>query len=223
MIKKISPYPQNLMDDLNAFTNGETQVDCSSEDKRMGVFAALATLTEREQFVVMLRYQQLLTLEEIGSQLDLTRSRIGQIIQKVYRKLLHPKRYNLYMHGFQGYIDLEANKRADHIVKAQLYAEYRKGYESGYSDAKDGKQSLWDGGCSIAVADLDLSVRAINCLMRANYKTVGDLLAVATIDEINRIRNLGTRCAGEVAYKLNELGIVGTAWDEFRQYWRINT
>ena len=222
MIKKTSSYPQNLMDDLNAFTNGEIQVDCSDEDKRMGVFAALATLTEREQYVVMLRYQQFLTLEEIGLRVELTKSRIGQIIQTVYQKLLHPKRYNLYMHGFQGYIDLEANKRADHIIKAQLYEEYRKGYETGYNDAKDGKQSLWDGGCSIAVADLDLSVRAINCLMRANYKTVGDLLAVTTIDEINRIRNLGTRCAGEVAYKLNELGIVGTAWDEFRQYWRIN-
>lgn len=53
----------------------------------------------------------------------------------------------------------------------------------------------------IPIDDLDLSVRAYNCLKRANIHTVEQLLAMSE-DEIRRIRNLGSPCFEEVMQKI---------------------
>ncbi len=50
-----------------------------------------------------------------------------------------------------------------------------------------------------------LSVRAYNCLKRAGYNTVGDVLD-SSIDEIKNIRNLGLRCSKEVINRFSEYG-----------------
>jgi len=62
------------------------------------VNSVLETLTEREKKVLMLRFgiegsEQ--TLEEVGKQFDVTRTRIRQIELKALRKLRHPDRAKL--------------------------------------------------------------------------------------------------------------------------------
>ncbi len=57
------------------------------------------------------------------------------------------------------------------------------------------------------VEDLDFSVRAYNCLKRANINTLQDLLNM-TEDEISKIRNLGKKSLKEVLDKLNEMGLL---------------
>ena len=56
----------------------------------------LATLTEREQKVLKLRFGledgRARTLEEVGKEFDVTRERIRQIEAKALRKLRHPSR-----------------------------------------------------------------------------------------------------------------------------------
>lgn len=56
------------------------------------------------------------------------------------------------------------------------------------------------------VDDLDLTVRSLNCLMRADIKVVGDLVN-KTEDEIMKIRNLGSKSLEEVKEKLKTLGL----------------
>lgn len=56
------------------------------------------------------------------------------------------------------------------------------------------------------VDDLDLTVRSYHCLMRADIKTVGDLVE-KTEDEIMKVRNLGRKSLEEVKQKLQEMGL----------------
>ena len=56
------------------------------------------------------------------------------------------------------------------------------------------------------IEDLELTVRSNNCLMRANIKTVGDLVN-KTEDEIMNVRNLGRKSLDEVKEKLKSLGL----------------
>lgn len=56
------------------------------------------------------------------------------------------------------------------------------------------------------IEDLDLSVRAYNCLKRANIHTVQDLVN-KTESEMMKIRNLGKKSLKEVLDKVKEQGL----------------
>ena len=57
----------------------------------------------------------------------------------------------------------------------------------------------------MTIEELDLSVRAFNCLKRAGVNSVGDL-ASKTPDEMMKVRNLGKKSLEEVIAKLQSLG-----------------
>ena len=57
-----------------------------------------------------------------------------------------------------------------------------------------------------SIADLDLSVRSYNCLMRAGIKDVKDLISKSE-EEMMKVRNLGRKSLKEVKEKLEELGL----------------
>ena len=57
-----------------------------------------------------------------------------------------------------------------------------------------------------SIADLDLSVRSFNCLMRAGIKDVRDL-TTKTEEDMMKVRNLGRKSLKEVKEKLEELGL----------------
>jgi DNA-directed RNA polymerase subunit alpha len=55
------------------------------------------------------------------------------------------------------------------------------------------------------IEQLDLSVRALNCLKREGIHTLGDLLE-CTIEDLMDIRNFGEKSVDEVRDKLEEMG-----------------
>ena len=55
------------------------------------------------------------------------------------------------------------------------------------------------------IEELDLSVRAFNCLKRAGVNTVGDLVNKSP-EEMMKVRNLGKKSLEEVIAKLQSLG-----------------
>ncbi|MDD3391973.1 MAG: DNA-directed RNA polymerase subunit alpha [Bacilli bacterium] len=57
-----------------------------------------------------------------------------------------------------------------------------------------------------SIEDLDFSVRAYNCLKRANINTLGDLVEKSEI-EMMKIRNLGKKSLKEVIDKIKEMGL----------------
>lgn len=59
---------------------------------------------------------------------------------------------------------------------------------------------------SMAIEEMDLSVRSYNCLKRANIHTVEDLTR-KTEDEMLKVRNLGRKSLDEVIQKLESYGL----------------
>ena len=57
-----------------------------------------------------------------------------------------------------------------------------------------------------SIDDLDFSVRAYNCLIRANINTLGDLTEKAEL-EMMKIRNLGKKSLKEVIDKIKDMGL----------------
>lgn len=172
-----------------------------------GISAALATLTEREQCVIMLRFQRKLTLEQCGKEYGVTRERIRQIEAKAIRKLRYPTRTNLM-------------KSVPLTELQEMHTEYCK-LKDDYEWLKKAFETLTaqkaEPGAIIPMAEhasrlempieeLDLSVRSYHCLIRNGKKTLRDIVEM-TEDELMGIRNLGSKSASEIRAKLTEYGL----------------
>jgi hypothetical protein len=66
--------------------------------------------------------------------------------------------------------------------------------------------SLKKGDKAMNLDELELSVRAYNCLMRAGITTVEELCNKTT-EDMMRVRNLGSRCLGELIGILKANGL----------------
>lgn len=216
-IKKTT-YPQNLIDDFIKYFEDEIVIDPGNMDIKNGISAAIAMLPDQEQIALTMRYRYLYTLEEVGDHFGVTRERARQIIVRATRKLMLSPRRFLIIQGLEGYIKSQAELRASTLSKIKLREEYNKGYKNGLAVATGEVEDPSITYEPVKVADMQLSVAATNCLLRANFVTLEDVLN-ADKDAILRIRNLGNKRAGEVAEKLNELGFPGSAWAEFLEYW----
>lgn len=56
--------------------------------------------------------------------------------------------------------------------------------------------------CETEVAEMELSVRAYNCLRRANITTVGELADLAMDGKLSQLRNMGAKTVREIQTKL---------------------
>lgn len=56
--------------------------------------------------------------------------------------------------------------------------------------------------CETEVAEMELSVRAYNCLRRANIATVGELADLAMDGKLSQLRNMGAKTVREIQTKL---------------------
>lgn len=81
---------------------------------------------------------------------------------------------------------------------ARLKKRYARGVYRGLEEMK----------VVTGLEEMDLSVRAFNCLWRSGIRTVEGLKAYVNCDDpfnqLRKIRNLGTKCAEEVLIALNE-------------------
>ena len=70
------------------------------------------------------------------------------------------------------------------------------------SNTEDPKSKILE----TSIDDLDFSVRAYNCLKRANILTLKDLVDKSE-NEMRKIRNLGKKSFDEVINKVKDLGL----------------
>ncbi len=73
-------------------------------------------------------------------------------------------------------------------------------------DFIDPAPSDMDKAAEMTIEELDLSVRAYNCLKRANINTVGELVQ-RDVEDMMKVRNLGKKSLEEVEQKLAEHGL----------------
>lgn len=195
-------YPFNLLDDIF----GEDEYVPPS-DFAPTLAYVLAGLTEREQAVLTARYKDRRTYENIGREMNVTMERIRQIELKALHKLRHPIRREMLLCGVREYyLNREINTALKKITRAsEAMARIAEAAEK--TDGEINAARIDAEICKNDSIDmLDLSVRAYNCLKRANIRTLGDLTE-QTEEQLKRIRNLGQRSCEEVIAKMREYGL----------------
>ena len=198
---KSQTYPNNLIADINNISASKEEF---TTDVERGIEVAILTLTNREAEIIKQRYKENKTLKAIADYYGVTEERVRQILNKALRKLRHPNVIKYIELGLEGYIDSQYTKG------------YNDGYAKGLNDAKNGDKATRNSDIFFQnkLESVELSVRAYNCLKQAGVNTIGDLLKFDDIESICNIRNLGKKSAIEIAEKLSDFGIKGTAWEK---------
>ena len=100
----------------------------------------------------------------------------------------------------------EAVSLAAKILNRQLNHFVELSDEVGSTEIMEKKEDTGrDKVVEMTIEELDLSVRAFNCLKRAGVNSVGDLINKSP-DEMMKVRNLGKKSLEEVISKLEALG-----------------
>ena len=215
MNENLNQYPYNL---FNAIKDGREHIQLPekvNEDNERGLWLALSYLKPREREIIIMKYQNGMTLKEIGQRFGVIGERIRQILTHAIRTLAAPKLVAMINKGPQGYIEYAVEKRAKQIAEVLEEEAYKKGYRDGYSDGeKQIKEKLptMISGSNIPIEDLDISVRPYNCLVSIGAETVFDILQF-TDEDIKNIKNLGKKSSIEIALALREKGIISDAWE----------
>ena len=209
-----APYPYNLVDAIF----GEPTEFWITPDREAAIESVLKTLTEREQSMIDLIYRQNMTLEQAGAASGVTRERVRQIAAKALRKLRHPSRTRLIRNGETieqqtrvaesnlSAINMEIQEKQSVLVALREVLEKSQTAISmlnaclGTVDTPDDKSPVFYNLLS-TVEEMDLSVRSYNCLKRAGFNNVKDIIDFVKrngMDEFYAIRNLGRKSVDEI-------------------------
>lgn len=108
-------------------------------------------------------------------------------------------------------IETAAGILIDHLELFKNFTDRVK--QDAQEEEEPEEQSELDKLLEMPVEGLELSMRAFNCLKRADINTVGELIQ-KTEAEISKVRNMGKKSLAEVKGKLAELGLAFRLEDE---------
>ena len=140
----------------------------------------LTKLSSREEHILKLRYgidREQKTLKQIGEEISRTPERIRQIEIKAERKL-----------------------RLYDYRERKLEKERKEGFEQSGLDERLKKILSRD------TDQLELSIRASNCLKAANIKTIGELVKKTERDML-KYRNFGRKSLDEIKCTIQDMGL----------------
>ena len=100
----------------------------------------------------------------------------------------------------------EALRQAAAILQDYLSVFAAVPREDAEAKLEEAEAEVYDKTLSMAIEEMDLTVRALNCLKKSNINTVGDLIK-HTEDDLLGIRNFGDRSLLEVIEKLAKLDL----------------
>lgn len=200
-------YPTNLFHILVVGHSAPfpNKISC---DQLAGFAYAMSTLPEASRQWIRMRFQEGLSSEETAEALGLCLEEEKQLGGDTLRKLRHTSRRDWILYGIEG--------NTKRLLEQSRTDSYRQGYREGLEDGLRGKK--WDAPASATLAlpirSLPLSPRILNALERAGFSILEELAALDE-NKIMAIQGLGARGADRVDRVLTEMGINGTAWDQF--------
>lgn len=189
----VKPYPENLI--LTLLLGNMDTFDVTT-DIQEGLDYALSELTEVEQEVLKLRFQERLTYEKIGALRGRSNHGACAVENNAMRKLRHSSRLGYVLYGKKGF------EAMDCVFHFPWEAPPPK------KEAPDPKLLL------TPFEELDLSIGSFNNLRRAGYEFVGDIVDL-TYEQILQIKRLSKKNCMEIAVKLQSIGLEHTAWKDF--------
>jgi hypothetical protein len=166
----------------------------------------------------------------------LASERFKKAIEEIDKTIDHLQKTKEALLSSERHLELANNKAEDLTIKrltkgnptmAAKFAEleYTRGNaeDVDYAEVTETAEADTDAYVSDVVDDvlgwtieeLNLSVRAYNCLKRDGVNIVQDILSYDSEEAILGIRNLGIKAARDVASKLNDYGICNAVWASF--------
>lgn len=204
-------YPQNLLQAV-AHNSGLEPPTEYTKDILAGIQYVLSTLDDREQDILRMRFEEGRIRSEIAAFFGISQERVYQIETKALKSMRAPTRWNYLKLGVAGYM-----RWAKEQARGEGFTVgYKQGYKDGNADGRNGMEhpTISEELLNLPIISLGLSVRAYNCLMRANCKCIGDVIRLSE-QQIQTMKNLGVKTAGEIAAALKSKGIFNTNWDKY--------
>lgn len=151
-------------------------------------------LTEREIYVIKMRFIKQITLETVGTLLNVGRERIRQIESIAIRKLRRGYITNSLIYKIDD--DIENKKQELNKLKNEI-EKYNNKIQTRRIVTKP-----------IHICELNFSIRTTNSLIRANIDTLEKLVKYTLNNEILKTRSLGKKSYFEILNKLQDMKII---------------
>ena len=171
------PWPENLLRRL--FKDGdydEWKNQIPPDFDASFKFILEETLTEREIYILYSFFRDHIPMRFIGQRYGIQGERCRQISERAIRKIRHPSRLKYIKYGLA-----EVERRQKETSKEIPIIQQ-------------------------PIEDLEFSVKAYNCLKRANVRSIEELTALSRFDLL-KIRNMGIKTIAEVETKLKDKGL----------------
>lgn len=184
----VQPWYIRIFDDCAAIMEYDGE---PPEDLEETICFLLGNLRDREEEVLSLRYQEGKRLSDIAEQFGLTKERIRQIQKKALSHMTQGRQGEILKNGVQKSVREEEER-------ARRMAELAKNEKARRADILTAADE--------PVANLDLSVRAYNFLVRNGIKTGKEAIEYDESVGLMRLRNCGKGTYDEIISKLSRYG-----------------
>lgn len=215
-----TPFQTEYYYDEDIFISGSfTALAPIPEERCDYLIAQLKERLPEQEFEALMRREGLMgdnpTIQGVCEAMGVSAPTLNSIIAKAIRKLMTPNGMKL-VDLMQS--DRELNRDSQALVRERAMLEQEptvRRYLQIMKILDYRKEQLGEGvtGPTELIEDLDLSVRAYNCLRRAGFRTVEQLL-LTDMAMLKKVRNLGRDGFKEVVQKLGELGYSLEAGEE---------
>ena len=192
--KEKKAYPYNLLEEV--FANKEYEPAELTDDMADGLFYAIATLGARREAILRMYYAEGKGAREISDYFGVTTSAIYTLKRNAVMRLRRHDAICYITYGKTGFEEREQRLRLEKEIK------------------KNSEQ--YQQVMGVRFEELDLSVRSFDCLRRAGYVTIGDIVDL-TEEEIIHIKNISWKQYDEIGRKLLARGVSDSAWIGFIQ------
>lgn len=192
--KNDKAYPYNLLEEI--FANKEYELTELSEDMADGLTYAISALGERRKTIVQMYYAEGKRVREIAEFFGVSTSAIHTMKRNAVMRLRRSNAMCYITYGKKGFEEREQRMRLEKKV---------------HRNSEHFQEVM-----GVRFDELDLSVRSFNCLRRAGFVTIGDIVNLME-DEIIQIKNMGWKQYDEIGRKLLARGVTDSAWIGFIQ------
>lgn len=163
-------------------------------------------MTDEEKAIIDRLYKECDGLEDVAETIGKSIERVRQKREKIFKKL-RSRNHRCYMVYGDSYWFNEHELR-EKVLRDVYYEKLTKELHR-LDDLISYRKAILSGtpipAREITLEELDLSVRAYNCLYRAGCRTLGEVAAM-TENQCMQIRNLGYRAFTEIKLALKEHG-----------------
>lgn len=170
------------------------------------------SLSERERKILEYRFKHLMTLEETGKEIGVTRERIRQIEARAIRTLRKPDRVKRWDIRKMSVIIEDARTRketeAENIQLREQVKEYKKQVSELQEKLRIKKVKEMSGTLyeNMDIDEFEFPVRAYNCLKRYGIEKAWELCLLSE-DDLLCMQNLGKRSVKDIEKVLKKYGL----------------